>query len=88
MQNSISEVEFIEIFADNLRDVMKDVGISQRQLAKEACVTEATISRYLNKERMPTMRAFMNICYALDCEYSDLLRYYGTIRFTFIFQED
>lgn len=79
MQNSISEVEFIEIFADNLRDVMKDVGISQRQLAKEAHITEAALSRYLNKQRMPNMRTFMNLCYVLDCEYSDLLPTYSLV---------
>ena len=36
MRNSISEVEFICIFADNLSDIMDEVGISQRQLAKKA----------------------------------------------------
>ena len=73
MRNSISEVEFICIFADNLSDIMDEVGISQRQLAKKAHITEAALSRYLNKQRMPNMRTFMNLCYALQCEYSDLL---------------
>ena len=72
MRNSISEVEFICIFADNLSDIMDEVGISQRQLAKKAHITEAALSRYLNKQRMPNMRTFMNLCYALQCEYSDL----------------
>lgn len=79
MRNSISEVEFICIFADNLRDAMKDVGISQRQLAKEANITEAALSRYLNKQRMPNMRTFMNLCYVLQCEYSDLLPTYSMV---------
>ena len=79
MRNNISEIEFISIFADNLRDVMEEVGISQKRLARDAHITQATISRYLNKERMPTMRAFMNICYVLDCEYSDLLPTYSLV---------
>lgn len=79
MQNCISEVEFIDVFADNLRDIMNEVGISQRQLAKEAHITEATLSRYLTKQRMPTMRTFMNLCYVLDCEYSDLLPTYSLV---------
>lgn len=77
MRNSISEVEFICIFADNLSDIMDEVGISQRQLAKKAHITEAALSRYLNKQRMPNMRTFMNLCYALQCEYSDLLPTYS-----------
>ena len=73
MRNSISEVEFICIFADNLSDIMDEVGISQRQLAKKAHITEAALSRYLNKQRMP------NLCYALQCEYSDLLPTYSMV---------
>ena len=79
MRNSISEVEFICIFADNLSDIMDEVGISQRQLAKKAHITEAALSRYLNKQRMPNMRTFMNLCYALQCEYSDLLPTYRMV---------
>ena len=79
MRNSISEVEFICIFADNLSDIMDEVGISQRQLAKKTHITEAALSRYLNKQRMPNMRTFMNLCYALQCEYSDLLPTYSTV---------
>ena len=79
MRNSISEVEFICIFADNLSDIMDEVGISQRQLAKKAHITEAALSRYLNKQRMPNMRTFMNLCYALQCEYSDLLPTYSLV---------
>ena len=79
MRNSISEVEFICIFADNLSDIMDEVGISQRQLAKKAHITEAALSRYLNKQRMPNMRTFMNLCYALECEYSDLLPTYSMV---------
>ena len=79
MRNSISEVEFICIFADNLSDIMDEVGISQRQLAKKAHITEAALSRYLNKQRMPNMRTFMNLCYALQCEYSDLLPTYSRV---------
>ena len=79
IRNSISEVEFICIFADNLSDIMDEVGISQRQLAKKAHITEAALSRYLNKQRMPNMRTFMNLCYALQCEYSDLLPTYSMV---------
>ena len=79
MRNSISEVEFICIFADNLSDIMDEVGISHRQLAKKAHITEAALSRYLNKQRMPNMRTFMNLCYALQCEYSDLLPTYSMV---------
>ena len=79
MSNSISEKEFIDIFAYNLIDVMREVGINQNQLAKESRLSRGTISRYLRKEMMPSARAIMNLCYVLDCEYSDLLPTYSLV---------
>lgn len=79
MRDSISEVEFIYIFADNLKDIMDEVGINQNQLAKEAHLTRGTISKYLNKKMMPSVRAIMNLCYVLNCEYSDLLPAYSLV---------
>ena len=49
----ISEIEFIDIFADNLREIMEEVGITQAELADESGLNRATINRYLNKQRMP-----------------------------------
>ena len=79
MRDSISEVEFIYIFADNLKDIMDEIGINQNQLAKEARLTRGTISKYLNKKMMPSVRAIMNLCYVLNCEYSDLLPAYSLV---------
>ena len=69
----ISEVEFIDIFADNLRDAMVEVGISQAELAYEAGLTKVTINRYLNKQRFPTLKAVVNICHVLDCDIDDII---------------
>ena len=69
----ISEVEFIDIFADNLRDAMIDAGISQTELAYETGLTKSTISRYLNKQRFPTLKAVVNICHVLDCDIDDII---------------
>ena len=73
MKDVISEVEFIDIFADNLRDIMKDTRIGQRELAEEAHLTRETINRYLNKKTMPSLRALINICYVLNCNLYDIL---------------
>ena len=73
MTDVMSEVEFIDIFADNLRDMMEDVRISQRELAKEAMLSRITINRYLNKKMMPSLRAIINICYVLNCNLYDIL---------------
>ena len=77
---TISELEAIEIFGDNLRDLMEDVRINQSELAKESRLTQCTIIKYLNKQRMPSMKAIMNLCYALNCDYNDLLPNYYLVR--------
>lgn len=75
----MSEVELIDIFADNLRYTMKDVRISQAELAKEARLSESTISRYLSKERLPTVKALINLCVVLNCDVEDLIPVYDLI---------
>ena len=77
---TISELEAIEIFGDNLRDLMEDVRINQSELAKESQLAQCTIIKYLNKQRMPSMKAIMNLCYALNCDYNDLLPNYYLVR--------
>ena len=75
----ISEIEFIDIFADNLRSLMEEVGITQAELADESGLTRATINRYLKKQRMPDLRSLINICYILECEVTDLIPTYALI---------
>lgn len=75
----MSEVELIDIFADNLASIMKEVGISQSELAEEAHLYKSTISRYLAKERLPTMKALINICYVLECPLDELIPTYELI---------
>ena len=75
----ISEKDLIDIFANNLRDIMNEVGISQKQLAYEAETTEASISRYLNKRKLPDLKILINICYILECEVSDLIPAYAMV---------
>lgn len=76
----ISETMAIEIFSDNLRDIMNDAQINQSELAIVSHLTQGTISKYLKKQQMPTMKAIMNLCYALNCSYQDLLPEYYLVR--------
>ena len=74
---AMSEIEWMDTFGDNLRDLMKDARISQRELAEESGLSEATISRYINKRRMPSAAALASLAHALPCaDLSDLV-YFG-----------
>lgn len=75
----ISEVEFIDIFADNLKDIMYEMDISEGELARRTGMTRAAISRYLNKKRMPTLKALVNLSYVLCVPITDLIPTYAMI---------
>lgn len=75
----ISEIEFIDIFADNLRDLMIEMDMSQADVARESELDRSTINRILNKKTMPTVKAVMNLCYALNCRYEDLMPTYSLV---------
>ena len=76
----MSEVEFMDIFGDNLRDSMEMFGYNQKQLAREARISQATLSKYLSKQIMPSIPALINLTFALDCEISDLIPIYEPVR--------
>ena len=69
----MSEQEWLEQFADNLKTIMDECGYNQKQLAAEVGTTEATISRYLNYTQIPKAPVLINIAYALDCSLDDLM---------------
>lgn len=69
----MTEEEWLDIFARNLVDMLKDARMTQRELADETGLSEGTISSYINKRRIPTIRAIVNIGYALDCDLNDLI---------------
>lgn len=75
----MSEYEWIDTFGDNLQDMMRDANMSQLELANITGLSKSTISRYINKLMMPSLRAIINIAYALDCSVDDLVDFGDTI---------
>lgn len=75
----MSEIEMMNIFGDNLESLLEEKGVSRNQLAMKIGVDRATVCRYISKDRMPTIKKFINICVALDCEPCDLLPFYDYV---------
>lgn len=69
----MSEQEWLEIFGDNLPSILEEYGLSQRDLADEIGVSESTISKYIHKKQIPSIKAIVNMVYALDIEFDDLI---------------
>ena len=53
------------IFAERLSLLLKEQGISQKELAEVVGVTEASMSRYIHSERIPKSAIIANIATAL-----------------------
>lgn len=71
----MSQQEWLDIFGDNLASILEEEKISQKELSRLTGLSESTISRYINKLQMPTVRAIINISYALDWSFEDMLNY-------------
>ena len=69
----MTEMDYLESFAYNLNYIMRDESVSQSELARRSKISKGTISKYLNAKQMPTMKSISNICYALDCEFEDII---------------
>ena len=69
----MTQREWQEIFASNLTSILRERGMSQNQLAREAGVSVSRISDYVNKSAVPTIFTAINIAYALDLDVGDLI---------------
>lgn len=70
----MSEVEWMDIFAGNLRSLLEENHMTQQDLANATGISKATISRYLKAQCMPSVNALVNIAYEFPCaDIGDLL---------------
>lgn len=76
----MTEIEWLDIFANNIRDMLDEKRMTQRDLAEMAELDESTISKYLKRERIPNMKALLNMSYALDCDLHELMDFGDMIR--------
>ena len=55
-----------ETFAYRLSELLKKRGMSQKELAERVGITEASMSRYMNTDRIPKSEILANIATALQ----------------------
>lgn len=69
----MTEREWLEIFADNLYYLMREKNYTQEELARAAGVSQTAISMYLNKRKMPGVRAVINLAWELGEDMDDFI---------------
>ena len=60
-------------FGDRLSAALKKKHMTQKELSKQIKVTEASICRYINNQRVPKATTVIKIAKALDVPVSELL---------------
>lgn len=75
----MTELEWMDIFSDNLVEMMKDAGMTQRELADAAGLSESVVSYYINKQRVPGLKAIINLADVLNCTTAELIDFGDTI---------
>lgn len=76
---TVSEMDWVRGFSYKLKRLLDEWGMTQKELAEETGISEATISRCLNGECMPSIKTVVNIGYALGCDTGDLINFYDKI---------
>ena len=70
---AISELEWLDIFSGNLRDLLKEARMTQTDLAEMTGIPKSSISRYIKGQRIPSVTTIIKMAYALDCSVEDLI---------------
>ena len=69
----MTEMEWLDIFGDNLKCIIAEVGVTQRELADEMGVNESAVSKYIHKQCIPNLKAVLKMSYILNCDVSELI---------------
>jgi transcriptional regulator with XRE-family HTH domain len=60
-------------FGGNLVDMLKEKGMTQYQLAKDAGLSKSRVSEYISGVTTPSIFAIINMAYALDIDVGELV---------------
>lgn len=68
----MSELEWLDIFGDNLVSLLRETKMTRRELADEIGVSEAMISYYINKRKIPSFKILLRMAYAFNISLDEL----------------
>lgn len=71
----MTEKEWRENFARTVKNKLKQRRMKQKELAKEANVTEAAMTGYMRCRRSPRIDTVVRMADALKCTTDELIRY-------------
>ena len=69
----MDEYKLLHDFGRNLKGLLDDSFMSQKELSEATGINESTISRYIAGNCMPTLKNIVSIMIALECEFYELV---------------
>lgn len=78
-KKSMTEQEWLVTFGDNLIDILNEYEYDQKEFARECHLSEAAISSYINKKRMPGVKALVNMSRVLGVSLDELMNFGYTV---------
>ena len=75
----MSEYEWMNVFGDNLSDLLKEWGGTQEDLAKCVGTSQSVISSYINKERIPSLKNALNMSYEFGLTLDEFINFFGEL---------
>ena len=69
----LNQDEYSKAFGEYLKSLLDEKGMMQKDLAKKAGITEATVSRYIRGERIPRISQTYRIAYAIGVDMNTLI---------------
>lgn len=67
----------MSIFSSNLECVLQNLGMSQRELAERAGMTQSAISQIISGDREPMVSTLLKLCCALKLTPNELLDFHS-----------
>lgn len=80
-ENTMSQQEWIDIFADNLRDKIIEYGATQAEFADDCGLAKSTVSRYLKGQTIPSIFALVNMSHVLGCSIDELADFGSRVKY-------
>lgn len=69
----MTKKEWINHFGDNIKKIIDESGMTKKEIAEKTYLTESAISRYINKKRVPSVKAVVNLSVVLGVSIKELI---------------
>ena len=75
----MTQTEWKETFGDNLKSILEERGMSQRDLANETGLSTSRINEYIKGYTAPNIFAIINMAYVLDIDIDEFVAFEATL---------